>query len=123
MSDRKFTKDHEWIEINNNIGTVGITNHAQEQLGDVVFFELPQINKKIKGGDQIGVVESVKAASELYSPVSGEIIEINKELEKNPGLVNSDAENKAWFMKIKLENIDELNNLMDITQYKEMIKG
>lgn len=123
MSDRKFTKDHEWIEINNNIGTVGITNHAQEQLGDVVFFELPEINKKIKGGDQIGVVESVKAASELYSPVSGEIIEINKELEKNPGLVNSDAENKAWFMKIKLENIDELNNLMDITQYKEMIKG
>ena len=74
MGEKKFTKDHEWIEINDNIGTVGITNNAQEQLGDVVFFELPELNKKIKGGEQVGVVESVKAASELYSPVTGEII-------------------------------------------------
>ena len=73
MGEKKFTKDHEWIEINDNIGTVGITNNAQEQLGDVVFFELPELNKKIKGGEQVGVVESVKAASELYSPVTGEI--------------------------------------------------
>ena len=123
MVNKKFTKDHEWIEINNNIGTVGITNNAQEQLGDIVFFELPEINKKIKGGDKVGVVESVKAASELYSPVSGEIIEINEELKNNPGIVNSDPENTAWFMKIKLENPDELKDLMDINQYNEMIKS
>ena len=122
MGEKKFTKDHEWIEINHNIGTVGITNNAQEQLGDVVFFELPEINKKIKGGDQVGVVESVKAASELYSPVTGEIVEINEELKNNPSLVNSDPENKAWFMKIKLENTNELDELMDIKQYEEMIK-
>ena len=122
MGEKKFTKDHEWIEINDNIGTVGITNNAQEQLGDVVFFELPEINKKIKGGDQVGVVESVKAASELYSPVTGEIVEINEELKNNPSLVNSDPENKAWFMKIKLENTNELDKLMDIKQYEEMIK-
>ena len=122
MGEKKFTKDHEWIEINDNIGTVGITNNAQEQLGDVVFFELPELNKKIKGGEQVGVVESVKAASELYSPVTGEIIEINEELKNNPGLVNSDPENKAWFMKIKLENPNELNELMDVKQYEEMIK-
>ena len=122
MGEKKFTKDHEWIEINDNIGTVGITNNAQEQLGDVVFFELPELNKKIKGGEQVGVVESVKAASELYSPVTGEIIGINEELKNNPGLVNSDPENKAWFMKIKLENTNELNELMDVKQYEEMIK-
>ena len=122
MGEKKFTKDHEWIEINDNIGTVGITNNAQEQLGDVVFFELPEINKKIKEGDQVGVVESVKAASELYSPVTGEIVEINEELKNNPSLVNSDPENKAWFMKIKLENTNELDELMDIKQYEEMIK-
>ena len=120
MGEKKFTKDHEWIEINDNIGTVGITNNAQEQLGDVVFFDLPEINKKVKKGDQVGVVESVKAASELYSPVTGEIVEINEELKNNPSLVNSDPENKAWFMKIKLENRNELNELMNIDQYKEI---
>ena len=83
---------------------------------------MPEINKKIKGGDQVGVVESVKAASELYSPVTGEIVEINEELKNNPSLVNSDPENKAWFMKIKLENTNELNELMDVKQYEEMIK-
>ena len=123
MVNKKFTKDHEWIENNDNIGTVGITNNAQEQLGDVVFFELPEINKKIKRGDQVGVIESVKAASELYSPVSGEIIEINEELKDNPGLVNTDPENTAWFMKIKMENPEELKDLMDIIQYNEMIKS
>ena len=123
MVNKKFTKDHEWIENNDNIGTVGITNNAQEQLGDVVFFELPEINKKIKRGDQVGVIESVKAASELYSPVSGEIIEINEELINNPGLVNADPENTAWFMKIKMENPEELKDLMDTIQYNEMIKS
>lgn len=123
MPERKFTKDHEWIEINDDIGTVGITNNAQEQLGDVVFLELPEINKKVNCGEQVGVIESVKAASELYSPVSGKIIQINEELKNNPSLVNSDAENSAWYMKIKIENPSELNNLMDINQYNEIIKG
>ena len=123
MPEKKFTKDHEWIEVNNDIGTVGITNNAQEQLGDVVFLELPEINKKVTCGDQVGVIESVKAASELYSPVSGEVIQINEELKNNPSLVNSDAENSAWYMKIKIENPDELKNLMDIDQYNEIIKN
>ena len=121
MSERKYTKEHEWIENNNGIGKVGITNNAQEQLGDVVFFELPELNKKVNKGDKVGVVESVKAASELYSPVSGEIIEINEELKNNPSLINSDAENSAWFMKIKLDNIEELNNLMNLEEYNKII--
>ena len=121
MAERKYTKEHEWIENNNGIGTIGITNNAQEQLGDVVFFELPDLNKNVTKGDQVGVVESVKAASELYSPVSGEIIEINQELKDNPSLVNTDAENSAWFMKIKLSNTNELDDLMSIDQYNEMI--
>ena len=121
MAERKYTKEHEWIENNNGIGTIGITNNAQEQLGDVVFFELPDINKNVTKGDQVGVVESVKAASELYSPVSGEIIEVNPELKDNPSLVNTDAENSAWFMKIKLSNTNELDELMNIDQYNEMI--
>ena len=121
MSEIKYTKEHEWIKNNEGIGIVGITNNAQEQLGDVVFFELPEINKIVKKGDQVGVIESVKAASELYSPVSGEIIEINKTLTDNPALVNSDPENEGWFMKIKLENIDELNDLMSLNEYKELI--
>jgi len=121
MSERKYTKEHEWIEINKGIGTVGITNNAQEQLGDIVFFELPELNKEVKIGDQIGVVESVKAASELYSPVTGKIIEVNNELKNNPSLVNSDPENTGWYMKIKLKNIEELKELMDINQYKKSI--
>mgnify|MGYP001494314830 CR=1 FL=1 len=123
MSEKKYTKEHEWIEISDGIGTVGITNNAQEQLGDIVFFELPELNKQVKISDQVGVVESVKAASELYSPISGEIVEINEELRNNPGLVNSDPENTAWFMKIRIENPDELKDLMDINQYNEMIKN
>jgi len=123
MSEKKYTKEHEWIEISHGIGTVGITDNAQEQLGDIVFFELPELNKQVKISDQVGVVESVKAASELYSPISGEIVEINEELRNNPGLVNSDPENTAWFMKIRIENPDELKDLMDINQYNEMIKN
>ena len=122
MSEKKYTKEHEWIEINNDVGTVGITNNAQEQLGDIVFFELPELNKSFKKGDQVGVVESVKAASELYSPVSGQVIEINQKLKDNPSLVNTDPENSGWYMKIKLEDLNELENLMNLDQYNEVIK-
>ena len=122
MSEKKYSKEHEWISLENEIATVGITNHAQDSLGDIVFIELPEIGKIVKAGDQVGVVESVKAASELYSPVSGIIIEINNELQNTPQLVNTDPEDTGWYMKIKLENTNELTKLMNFDQYKEIIK-
>ncbi len=121
MSEKKYSKDHEWVFIANQIATVGITNYAQESLGDIVFIELPEIGKYIKMGDQVGVVESVKVASELYSPVSGKIIEINNELTRTPQLLNTDPENTGWYMKLKTNNTEELNNLMNFNQYKKMI--
>ena len=121
MNERKYSKDHEWLELNDDIATVGITNYAQESLGDIVFIELPEIGRLVKSGDQIGVVESVKAASDLFSPVSGEIIEVNNELQNSPQLLNTDPENTGWYMKIKIDNAEELTNLMNFNQYKEMI--
>jgi glycine cleavage system H protein len=121
MNDKKYSKDHEWILLEESLAVVGITNHAQESLGDVVYIQLPEIGKNINTGEQIGVIESVKAASDLISPVSGEIIDVNKELEKTPQLINNDAENNGWYMKIKLNKIDELNKLMNLEQYKEYI--
>ena len=121
MSERKYSKDHEWLELNDDIATVGITNYAQESLGDIVFIELPEIGRLVKSGDQIGVVESVKAASDLFSPVSGEIIEVNNELQNSPQLLNTDPENTGWYMKIKIDNTEELINLMNFNQYKETI--
>ena len=121
MSEKKYSKDHEWLELNDDIATVGITNYAQESLGDIVFIELPEIGRLVKSGDQIGVVESVKAASDLFSPVSGEIIEVNNELQNSPQLLNTDPENAGWYMKIKIDNAEELTNLMNFNQYKETI--
>ena len=121
MSEKKYSKDHEWVLCEDKIATIGITNYAQESLGDIVFIELPKIGKLIKLGDQVGVVESVKAASDLFSPVSGEIIEVNKELQNSPQLLNTDPENKGWYMKIKVEDTEELSNLMNFNQYKETI--
>ena len=121
MNEKKYSKDHEWVFLANEVATVGITNYAQESLGDIVFIELPETGKSIKIGDQVGVVESVKAASELYSPVSGKIIEINNELKTNPQLLNSDPENTGWYMKLKIGNTEELTNLMNFNQYKEII--
>ena len=121
MSEIKYSKDHEWILNKNDIATVGITNYAQESLGDIVFIELPKIGRSVKFGDQVGVVESVKAASDLFSPVSGKIIEVNNELQNSPQLLNTDPENTGWYMKIKIDNTDELTNLMNFNQYKETI--
>ena len=121
MTEKKYSKDHEWVMTENEIAIVGITNYAQESLGDIVFIELPETGKSINIGDQVGVVESVKAASELYSPVSGKITEINNKLKKNPQLLNTDPENTGWYMKIKIDNAEELTNLMNINQYKEII--
>ncbi len=123
MADRRFTKDHEWIEINGGVATVGITNYAQEQLGDVVFVDLPKPGKKVTKGGEAAVVESVKAASEVYSPVSGEVVESNADLAKNPALVNGSAETGGWFVKIKVNDPKEVADLMDAAAYKKFCDG
>ena len=121
MSEKKYTKDHEWISLQGGVATIGITNYAQESLGDIVFVELPEIGKLVQAGDQVGVIESVKAASEIYSPVSGKIIEVNNELINRPQLVNSDPEQSGWYIKISIKETDELNNLLSFDQYKKII--
>ncbi len=117
----KFSQDHEWVSVAGDIATIGITNHAQEQLGDVVFVELPVIGRKVVKGGDAAVVESVKAASEVYAPLTGEVIEVNKELEGDPSLVNRGAEGDGWFMKLKLSNPAELADLMDKTAYDKFV--
>ena len=117
-----YTKEHIWIKpYQQNEYLLGITNFAQESLGDIVFVELPVIGKLVQAGDQVGVIESVKAASEIYSPVSGKIREVNNELINTPQLVNTDPENSGWYIKINIENFDELNNLLSFDQYKKII--
>jgi glycine cleavage system H protein len=116
-----FTKDHEWISIDGDTATVGITNHAQEQLGDVVFVDLPALGKQVTKGGEAAVVESVKAASEVYAPVTGEVIAINGELSGDPSLVNRAAETEGWFMKLKLKNRSELADLMDKAAYEKFV--
>jgi glycine cleavage system H protein len=104
MATEKFSKDHEWVRVDGDVASVGITNHAQEQLGDVVFVEVPEIGRKVSAGEAVAVVESVKAASDVYAPVSGEVVEANGDLAANSALVNEDAEGKAWFFKVRLSN-------------------
>lgn len=118
---RYFTEDHEWIDLDGEIATVGITDYAQGQLGDVVFIELPVAGRTIAKGDDAAVVESVKAASDVYAPVSGEIIEGNDELEAEPSLVNSDAEGDGWFFKMTLSDTGELDGLMDEAAYAAFV--
>lgn len=122
MSETRYTKDHEFIRVDGDAGTVGITDYAQKALGDVVFVELPEVGKSFKQGDQAAVVESVKAASEVYAPVSGEIVSVNSGLEKEPGAVNEDAAGKGWFFKVKLANKAELAALMDEAAYQAFVK-
>jgi glycine cleavage system H protein len=117
MTTTKFTEDHEIVRIDGDVATVGITTHAAEQLGDVVFVELPEVGRKVKAGEAIAVVESVKAASDVYAPVSGEVTEVNDKLPGKPALVNEDPQGKAWFFKIKLANTSELDTLMDEAAY------
>ena len=119
----KFTKEHEWIRVENEVGTVGITDYAQGQLGDVVFIELPQIGKALEQGKEAAVVESVKAASEIYAPVSGTVTEVNAALGDQPGKVNEDAGGAGWFFKLKLAKPAELDGLMDEAGYKSYIEG
>lgn len=123
MSNILFTEDHEWISVDGDVATVGITDHAQEQLGDVVFVELPDVGKQVAKGDEAAVVESVKAASEIFAPLTGEIVETNGDLEGEPTKVNQDAEGSAWFVKIKLSNKSELEGLMDAAAYKAFVEA
>lgn len=123
MSDIFYTKDHEWIKVNGNEGIVGITAYASEQLGDIVFVELPQEGKIFDQGKDVAVIESVKAASEIYNPISGEIIKINSSLEENPEIINDDPLLAGWLYKIKISNSEELKNLMNEEDYKKLIEG
>ena len=118
MSDTKFTKDHEWVRLEGGIATVGITDHAQNALGDVVFVDLPEPGRSVTAGEAVAVVESVKAASDVYAPIGGEIVETNEALGGDPSLVNSDPDAGAWFFKIKIADKGELDGLMDEAAYK-----
>lgn len=123
MVELRFSKEHEWIRLEGDTGTVGITDYAQSQLGDVVFVEVPEAGRKATKGGQIAVVESVKAASEVYAPVSGEVTAANTALADNPALVNSSAMGDGWFFKLKISNKAELAELMDETAYKAYVAG
>ena len=119
----KFTEEHEWLEVDGDIATVGITDYAQNALGDVVFVELPEVGATYEKGDEVSVVESVKAASEVYAPLAGEIVEVNEALESEPGLVNTAALDAGWFFKIKIADAGELDDMMDETAYNEFLEG
>lgn len=123
MSDLYFTEQHEWVRVDGDIATIGITDFAQSQLGDVVYVELPPVGKRVKQFEEAAVVESVKAASEVYAPVSGEVIEVNSALEAAPQTVNSDAAGAGWFLKLHLANKSELSKLMTKDAYADHIKG
>jgi glycine cleavage system H protein len=123
MSNVRYTKEHEWVKVDGDVATVGISAYAQEQLGDVVFVELPDVGKKVEKGKEMAVVESVKAASEVYAPVGGEVVEVNKALGDAPATVNEDAMGKGWFAKLKLANKAELDGLMDEAAYQKYVEG
>jgi len=122
MALERFTQDHEYIRVDGDVGTIGITNHAQEQLGDVVFVELPDVGRTVNQKDAMAVVESVKAASEIYAPVSGEVVEVNAAVTENPSLVNEKSEGDAWFFKLRIADKSELDGLMDRAAYEEFVK-
>lgn len=122
MSEKKYSKDHEWIEVDGDNAIIGITDHAQESLGDIVFVDLPEINKVVKAGDEVSIIESVKAASDIYSPVDGEIIEINQNLTNDAAIINQNAETSGWIFKLKISNQSQLNDLMTLVQYEEFLK-
>ncbi|WP_431266286.1 glycine cleavage system protein GcvH [Roseateles chitinivorans] len=119
----KYTSDHEWVDTTDGIATVGITVHAQDALGDVVFVDLPDVGKSFAAKEVAGVVESVKAAADVYAPVSGEIVEVNEALRDDPSLANSDPLKTGWFFKVKLSDPSELDALMDTTAYDELVKN
>ena len=122
-TDLKYAKSHEWVRVSGDTATVGITDHAQHELTDIVFVELPAVGRKVKAGEACAVVESVKTASDIYSPVSGEILEVNQAVVDKPELVNTDPHGNGWFYKIKLSNAAEVNALLTPEDYKAQIGG
>ena len=122
MSTKKYTKDHEWIELDGETATIGITNHAQESLGDIVFVDLPEIGKVVNVGGEVSVIESVKAASDIFSPVDGEIIEVNNNLNDNTALINQDAESNGWIFKVKINDKTQLDIHMNLSDYEIFLK-
>ena len=121
MSEKKFSKKHEWVSVEGDVATVGISKHATEMLGDIVFVEVPEVGKAIEQNNQAAVVESTKAASDVYSPISGEVIEGNKLIVDDPSSVNSDPEGASWFFKIKIKDSSELDNLMTKSDYEKFV--
>ena len=122
MSEVKFSKDHEWIKIEEEVATIGITKHATEMLGDIVFVELPEKGSTVEKDGTAGVVESTKAASDVYTPVSGEVIDINQAIVDDPSIINSDPEGNAWFFKLKIKDQSEMNSLMNADDYTKFTK-
>ena len=122
MSVIGYSKDHEWVELDGDIGTVGITEYAQEQLGDIVFVELPEVGRTVAKAEEFAVVESVKAASEIYAPMTGEVVEANESLNEEPAMVNDDAEGAGWIVKLKITDSSEFDDLMDEEAYKEFLE-
>lgn len=122
MSEKKYTKQHEWLSVDGDVGTVGISEHAQDQLGDVVFVELPAVGTKLEANAEMAVVESNKAASDVYAPVSGEVVEVNPQLEDRPELINESAEDKGWLVKLRLSDAST-DSLMSAADYQNFIKN
>jgi glycine cleavage system H protein len=122
MMATHYTKDHEWIRLDGDVATVGITEHAQNALGDIVYVELPEIGKQVEQGGEAAVVESVKAASDVYAPVTGEVVAVNQSLDGAPATINEDAEGKGWFFRLKLSSPEQLDGLMSEQQYKDFLK-
>ena len=117
MAEKKYTKEHEWVEVDGDTATVGITNHAQESLGDIVFIDLPTVGKQVKSNEELCVIESVKAASDIYAPIDGEVIEINNNLNDDASIVNQDPEKDGWIFKMKISDLNQYNNLMTLDEY------
>ena len=122
MSELKYSKEHEWLKLEGEIATIGITKHAAEMLGDIVFVELPEKGSTVEKDGTAGVVESTKAASDIYTPVSGEVVDINQKIVDNPSIINSDPEGNAWFFKLKIKNQSEINGLMNTDEYIKFAK-
>jgi len=122
MSNKKFSKQHEWVSVEGDVAAIGITKHATEMLGDIVFVELPKIGNNIEKEDQIGVVESTKAANDVYTPISGEVVERNQSIVDDPSKINSDPENEGWFFKLKIKDKSEIDILMNKEEYEKFAK-
>ena len=121
-TDKRYTKEHEWLVLDGDIVTVGISDHAQEQLGDVVFVELPELNREVTAGEACAVVESVKAASDVYAPLTGKVVEVNSEVIDDPALVNSDAEGEGWFFRLEIDDTDAFEALVDAEAYEGYVE-